>query len=67
VPSATIHNRLTNRNRGDDDFEATLGRAAQFLADLPAAWKAATEEQRNQLAMSLFEEVSVKRRLGSGR
>ena len=34
MPSATIHNRLTNWNRGDDDFEATLGRAAQFLADL---------------------------------
>ena len=30
---------------------------ARFLADVPAAWKAATQEQRNKLARCLFDEV----------
>lgn len=36
------------------DVLATL---AEFLADVPAAWAAATQEQRNKLARTLFDEV----------
>ena len=34
-----------------------LAKLAAFLADVPAAWKAATQEQRNKLARTLFDEV----------
>ncbi len=34
-----------------------LAKLAEFLADVPAAWKAATQEQRNKLARNLFDEV----------
>ena len=34
-----------------------LGKLAKFLADVPAAWEAATQEQRNKLARTLFDEV----------
>ncbi len=34
-----------------------LARLAEFLADVPAAWEAATQEQRNKLARTLFDEV----------
>ncbi|MCH8899197.1 MAG: recombinase family protein, partial [Acidobacteria bacterium] len=34
-----------------------LARLAEFLADVPAAWMAATQEQRNKLARTLFDEV----------
>ena len=34
-----------------------LDTLAQFLADIPAAWGAATQEQRNNLARALFDEV----------
>jgi hypothetical protein len=39
-------------NQGDN-----LKRLAQFLADVPAAWRAATQEQRNKLARTLFDQV----------
>ena len=35
----------------------TLDRLAEFLKDVNAAWEAATQEQRNKLARSLFEEI----------
>lgn len=34
-----------------------LAKLAEFLADVPAAWQAATQEQRNKLARTLFDEV----------
>jgi DNA invertase Pin-like site-specific DNA recombinase len=34
-----------------------LKRLAQFLADVPTAWRAATQEQRNKLARTLFDQV----------
>jgi len=37
-----------------------LERMARFLADVPAAWAAATPEQRNKLARCLFDQVWVK-------
>ena len=37
-----------------------IGRAAAFLRDLPAAWDAATPEQRNQLARLIFASVEVR-------
>jgi site-specific DNA recombinase len=40
----------------------TLDKLAQFLSDVPAAWEVATQEQRNKLARTLFDEVWVKPR-----
>ena len=37
-----------------------LDRLAQFLADIPAAWDVATQEQRNKLARTLFDQVWIK-------
>ena len=37
-----------------------LEKMAQFLADVPAAWSAATPEQRNKLARYLFDQVWLK-------
>ena len=37
-----------------------LERMARFLADVPAAWAAATPEQRNKLARCLFDQVWLK-------
>ena len=34
-----------------------LNKLAQFLANVPAAWGAATQEQRNKLARALFDQV----------
>ena len=42
------------------DSAEHLERLAGFLADVPAAWEAATQEQRNKLARCLFDEVWVK-------
>ena len=39
-----------------------IERLAEFLADLPAAWEAATLEQRNKLARALFDEIWLKDR-----
>jgi hypothetical protein len=36
-----------------------MQQTAQFLADLPAAWEAATPELRNELARVLFEDVVI--------
>jgi hypothetical protein len=33
---------------------------ARFLADVPAAWEAATQEQRHTLARTLFDEAWMK-------
>ena len=37
-----------------------LDKFAQFLGDVPAAWEAATQEQRNKLARTLFDQVWLK-------
>ncbi|MFC1956255.1 hypothetical protein ACFLWZ_07065 [Chloroflexota bacterium] len=37
-----------------------LEKMARFLADVPAAWEAATPEQRNKLARCLFDQVWLK-------
>ena len=37
-----------------------LEKMAQFLADVPAAWAAATPEQRNKLTLCLFDQVWLK-------
>ncbi len=37
-----------------------IEKLARFLADVPAAWAAATPEQRNKLARCLFEQVWLK-------
>ena len=44
---------------GQDSQEHVIEQAIAFLSDLPAAWRAATDEQRNQMARLLFEEVRV--------
>ncbi len=49
-----------NALKPDREIEDTLERAANFLADLPTAWHAASDEQRNALARLLFEEVRIK-------
>ena len=36
-----------------------LVQAATFLKDLPAAWEAATPEQRNALARLVFESIEI--------
>ncbi len=46
--------------RTEGQVEAALERAAAFLGDLPAAWRAADDEQRNALARLLFQEVRIK-------
>ena len=45
--------QLSQRAAKSDD----LDRLAEFLADVPAAWDAATQEQRNKLARCLFDQV----------
>ena len=47
---------MTPRSDGAEQLE----RLARFLADIPAAWEAATPEQRNKLARCLFDEVWLK-------
>ena len=42
------------------DRDGALARAAEFLGNLPAAWQAAEEAQRNALARLLFHEVRIK-------
>jgi len=37
-----------------------LEKMARFLADVPSTWIAATQEQRNKLALCLFKEVWLK-------
>ncbi len=39
------------------DQTGHLDRLAKFLSDVPAAWVAATQEQRNKLARALFDQV----------
>ncbi len=46
--------------RTDGQVEAALERAAAFLVDLPGAWRAADDAQRNALARLLFKEVRIK-------
>jgi site-specific DNA recombinase len=46
---------LTPSTKGTEHLE----RLAKFLADVPAAWEAATPEQRNKLARCLFDQVWV--------
>jgi hypothetical protein len=45
--------------RGAGDRAAVLVQAAAFLRDLPAAWDAASPEQRNTLARLVFQAVEV--------
>ena len=53
---------LTPRSDGTEQLE----KLAQFLADVPAAWEAATPEQRNKLARCLFDEVWLKDKAVTG-
>lgn len=46
--------------RDDRDWEDVLARAAAFLTDLPAAWRAADAAQRNALASMLFAQIRIK-------
>ena len=46
--------------RTDNQRDEALERAAAFLDDVPAAWLAATDAQRNALARLLFREVRIK-------
>ena len=43
-----------------------LDRLAGFLADVSSAWQSATQEQRNNLARALFDQVWVKDKLVVG-
>jgi hypothetical protein len=52
--------RALDALRTETEREGTLERAAAFLEDLPAAWRAATDAQRNALARLLFSEVRIK-------
>ncbi|MDP9356641.1 MAG: recombinase family protein [Chloroflexota bacterium] len=45
--------------QGHGDLAVVLTRAAAFLRDLPAAWEAATAEERNDLARLVFASVEV--------
>ena len=45
--------------KGTGERAALLERAAAFLRDLPAAWQAATPEQRNALARVVFRSVEL--------
>src|SRR5262249_27251304 len=45
--------------RTTTDRAAILAQAAAFLRDLPAAWDAATPEQRNDLARLVFQSVEI--------
>jgi DNA invertase Pin-like site-specific DNA recombinase len=46
--------------RETDEWEAILAKAAAFLSDLPAAWRAADDAQRNALARMLFVQIRIK-------
>ena len=46
--------------RADAERDGALERAAMFLTDLPAAWRAGSDARRNALARLLFEEVKIK-------
>lgn len=46
--------------RTDNKRDEVLERAAAFLGDVPAAWMAATDGQRNAPAWLLFREVRIK-------
>jgi len=54
-----ILDQLNNLNIPRQSAEH-LEKMAQFLSDVPAAWMAATQEQRNKLALCLFSEVWLK-------
>lgn len=45
--------------RPASDRAAWLAEAATFLRDIGAAWQAATPEERNDIAVTLFERVTV--------
>jgi site-specific DNA recombinase len=45
--------------RATDEWEGILAQAATFLSDLPAAWRAADNAQRNALARMLFVQIRV--------
>jgi hypothetical protein len=53
-------NRTLEGLRPHHEQDGVLERAAAFLGDVPAAWRAATDEQRNALARLLFSEVRIK-------
>jgi hypothetical protein len=44
----------------ESELDEALERGAEFLGDLPAAWRAATDELRNALARLLLEDVRTK-------
>ena len=46
--------------RETDEWEGILAQAAAFLSDLPAAWRAADDAQRNALARMLFVQIRIK-------
>jgi hypothetical protein len=46
--------------RESDEWEGILAQAAAFLTDLPAAWRAANDAQRNALARMLYVQVLIK-------
>ena len=46
--------------QGTSDRAMVLRRVAAFLRDLPAAWAAASSEQRNGLARTVFQQVEIK-------
>src|SRR5215213_8343051 len=52
--------RARDHLRPEEERDGTLERAAEFLGDVPAAWRAATDAQRNALARLLFSEVRIK-------
>ncbi len=49
-----------SRDSGSNEWSTALTQAAGFLRDLPAAWDAATPEQRNDLARLIFESIEIK-------
>jgi site-specific DNA recombinase len=46
--------------RVGNELDAALEQAAAFLSDIPAAWRAASNQQRNALARLLFEQIRIK-------
>jgi hypothetical protein len=53
-----VHERDSLRET--DEWEGILAQAAAFLSDLPAAWRAADDAQRNALARMLFVQIRIK-------
>jgi hypothetical protein len=56
---AAISDRLASLPAGGDPDNAAGERLANFLADVSAAWRVATSDERNRLARQLFAQAVI--------